>query len=164
MNGGGHPRLLDEVEKALGGARSIHDVPAVLARVLGDRFELCRVSLRAVVPGTNDVEILAVWSLRHTDLAPGVRMPLRSTTLANVVATASTQVSSNVRPEDGLLHGILAAEGIRSYASAPLGDVARGAPVLSLSSSGPETFGPDDLPLVAAIAVAVAARLDDLAT
>ena len=149
-------RVTTTIDAGLRRAGSLDDVLGVLVGALGDDFSLCRVSLRVVLPETAEVEILAVWAVRRTGLSPGTRMPLRSTSLAEVVATGRPQVGSNVQAGDGLLHQLLAEEGIRSYASAALGDVAHGAPVLSMSSNRPDGFLESDLPLVEAIAGVVA--------
>lgn len=153
-------QVIGAVEKAVRRARSADRVLAALAEVLGQRFDLCRISLRAIAPDAPaEVVVQALWTRGQSDLAPGVRMPLRSTTLEQVVATGRPEIGLDVKPEDGLLHQILAGEGIRSYASVPLGDTARGEPVLSLSSSRPHAFGESETPLVEAVASVVATRL-----
>ena len=153
---GGQPHLNPGLDAALRRARSLDDVLTCVVSAFEDRFALCRVSLRVLMPGNADVEVLAVWSRRASGLIPGTRMPLRATTLAEILATGRSQLGSDVQPADGLLLQVLAEEVIRSYASAPLGDVARGDPVLSLSSRRSNGFVDADLPLVEAIAAAVA--------
>jgi hypothetical protein len=154
--------VVKAVEKATAAARSVDDVMVGVVEVLGSRYDLCRVSLRAPLPGGTEVEVLAVWSRRPSDLGAGVRMPMRATSMASIIATGRTQVGTDVQAGDGLLHQVLAAEGIRSYVAVPLGDVAAGAPVLNLSSSRADAFSEADIPLVDAVGAVVAKRLAKL--
>jgi hypothetical protein len=154
--------VIKAVEKATGAARSVDDVLVGVVEVLGASYDLCRVSLRAPLPGGTEVEVLAVWSRRPSDLGAGVRMPMRATSMASIIATGRTQVGTDVQAADGLLHELLVAEGIRSYVAVPLGDVAAGAPVLNLSSSRADAFSDADVPLVDAVGAVVAQRLAKL--
>ncbi|HVE98535.1 MAG TPA: GAF domain-containing protein [Mycobacteriales bacterium] len=159
---GDQPQLISALELELRRTLSLDAVLAAVVGVVGERFTLCRVSLRVVVPEAAEVEIVAVWSRRRSGLTRGTRMPLRSTTLAAVAATGRPQIGSNVQAADGLLHQLLGDEGIRSYASAPLGDVSSGAPVLSMSSSRPNGFTDADLSLVEAVSAVVAPHVKRL--
>lgn len=159
---GDEARVVSVLKDAAARAGTADELLACVAGVLEQRFALCRVSVRSLVVGTSEVEVVALWSRRPSNLGVGVRMPLRSTTLAAVLATGRTQLGVDVQPSDGLLHQLLASEGIHSYASAPLGDVSAGAPVLSLSSTRPDAFSDADLPLVEAVGAVVGARIAKL--
>src|SRR5262245_44957690 len=84
---------LRAIREALPGAGSADQVLALVAARLPRRFALWRASIRVLLSGPEDLtELVAVWSAGHTNLVPGLRIPLRSTSLAGVLTTGRPEI------------------------------------------------------------------------
>jgi transcriptional regulator with GAF, ATPase, and Fis domain len=110
----------------------------------------------------NQVECVAVWCDRKTELKPGMRVSTLVTSVPEVLKLRRPVVSSEHRGETSELKRVLLAEGTRSWTAIPLAAQEQIVGVLTLSSRDENVFSMDDLPFYESLGLAVQGRLIDL--
>jgi GAF domain-containing protein len=137
-----------------------------IARAVGGLHPITRASVRIIDPEDPDNFILAgVWSSGPTNLTPGTRIPVRSTSFRDAWRHGGAtllEMSELDRPPT-LLDDILRNEGVQSWVTLPLRDDDLLVGLLSLSSPDPGSFTKDSRVLFETIRESCEARLIELA-
>jgi GAF domain-containing protein len=157
-------RAVDEARDALVSAHTMEDALGSLASVLSERFPVSRISVRTYDPRTDELEFVGVWSAGPTHLGPGLRVPARSTSFAEVELQGSAMLGDASSSGGPLLDQIVRDEGNRSWVVMPIARDRLVVGLLSVSSREPERFTRHDLPFFDALASAIGERLLDLAS
>lgn len=137
-----------------------------IARAVGTLHPITRVSIRILDAQDPDFLILAgVWSADPTNLTPGTRIPIRSTSFHEVWRDGSALLFEETAPDrpPSLLDDILSGEGIRSWMTIPLRSGHLIVGLVSLSSPYAGAFTTDSQVQFAAIRDICEDRLLELA-
>jgi transcriptional regulator with GAF, ATPase, and Fis domain len=123
---------------------------------------LWRATLNKLVKDSSQVELVAVWSDRKTQLKPGMRVSTLVTAIPEVLTLKRPVVGTEHRGEISELKRTLLAEGTRSWTVIPLAEGSRVVGVLTLSSRDDHVFTTDDLAFYESLGRAVQVPLVDL--
>jgi hypothetical protein len=138
----------------------LDDMLGGLAVVLSSRFDITRISLRIYDPVEDELEIAGAWSISATDLAVGTRLPLRSTSFAEVERRGGAVLSRWTPAEDlSLLDRVLRDEGNRAWITVPIWRDRRIVGLLTASAARETALAEEDLPLFEALSETIGARL-----
>jgi GAF domain-containing protein len=135
-----------------------------LAMFLSHRYAINRISVRTRDHATDETEIVGVWTTEPTQLGPGVRMPARATSLAEVELRGGAVLGRGPGNAEPLLDQLIRDEGNRSWVVMPLVRDRLLAGLLSVSSKHADAFTDADLPFFEALADAIQERILDLAS
>ena len=152
-----------EGRDAVATAGTLDAALASLASLLSTRYPVSRIGVRTYDAGSDELEIVGVWSANPTHLGVGVRVPARSTSFSEVETRGSAVLGNTPAVGDPLLDQIVRDEGNRSWVVMPLTRDRLVVGLLSVSSQEPDAFTRDDLPFFDALADAIAERLLELA-
>lgn len=139
-----------------------------LARALGPRFPVIRVSLRLLDP-EGFMELVGVWAGEPTRLPAGTRMHVRATSFPEVLREGRAIVSEDIGEISGLALPLLdqlllaLAEGVQSWVAVPVRRAWALVGLLNFSSDRPGAFRQRDVPFFTDLGEAVQGALLDLA-
>jgi GAF domain-containing protein len=138
----------------------LDDMLGGLAVLLSSRFEVTRLSLRIYDPVADELEIAGAWSISPTDVTVGTRLPIRSTSFADVERRGGAILSRWTPAEDwSLLDRVLRDEGNRSWITVPIWRDRRILGLFTASAAGEAALTEDDLPFFDALAERIGPRL-----
>jgi hypothetical protein len=138
----------------------LDDMLGGLAALLSSRFEVTRISFRLYDPVADELEIAGAWSISPTELGVGTRLPVRSTSLAEIERHGGAMLSRSTPPEDwSLLERVLRDEGNRAWTTVPIWRDRRVVALFTISTAREASLAEADLPLFEALCEAVGGQL-----
>ena len=137
-------RLLRTIPKKLARARTADKAIRNVADEVRSLIpSIWRATLNKLVLNASQVECVAVWCDRKTELKPGLRVSTLVTAIPEVMKLGRAMVSSEHDGETSDLKRSLQAEGTQSWTLIPLSQADRVVGALTLSSHEFDAFTPD---------------------
>jgi hypothetical protein len=138
----------------------LDDMLGGLAALLSSRFEVTRLSLRIYDPANDELEIAGAWSVSATGISVGTRLPLRSTSFAEVERRGRALLTQwNARSDWSLLDRVLRDEGNRAWITAPIWRERRVVGLFTVSAATETALTEEDLPFFESLSETIGARL-----